>query len=287
MKRIKDHDEQLGYFTFVQNNETTDYLKLAYACGLSLKATQGINKFAIAVDEATKECLEDKHYKVFDYVVDIPWGDESKEDSWKLGNEWKAWAITPFKETVKIDCDLVFTRNIDHWWTFMREQEVLIATNVRKLDGSIATSRKYRKVFDENELPNAYSGFMYFRYGEESLKLFKTLKWVYKNWNTVTENIKNCRDSKPTTDVALAIALVLQEQEYTATNSVLDYPTFVHLKPSILEWPEQHKIEDVVNISYSDSVGLLIGVEPQLYPVHGAECKEYLADKTIEYYERT
>jgi len=287
MKRINDHSEQLGYFTFVQNNETTDYLKLAYACGLSLKATQSINKFAIAVDEATKECLEDKHYKVFDYVIDIPWGDDSEEDSWKLGNEWKAWAITPFKETVKLDCDMVFTRNVDHWWTFMREQEILIATNVRKLNGHIATSRKYRSVFDENNLPNVYSGFMYFRYGEESLKLFKTLKWVYKNWNTVTENIKNCRDNKPTTDVALAIALVLQEQEYTYTNKIIDYPTFVHLKPSILEWPEQHKIEDVVNISYSDDVGLLIGVEPQLYPVHGADCKEYLADKTIEYYERT
>lgn len=286
MKRINDHSEQIGYFTFVQNNETTDYLKLAYACGLSLKATQSINKFAIAVDEATKECLEDKHYKVFDYVIDIPWGDDSEEDSWKLGNEWKAWAITPFKETVKLDCDMVFTRNIDHWWTFMREQEILITTNVRKLNGHIATSRKYRSVFDENELPNVYSGFMYFRYGEESLKLFKTLKWVYKNWNTVTENIKNCRDSKPTTDVALAIALVLREQEYTYTNKILDYPTFVHLKPSILEWPEQHKIEDVVNISYSDDIGLLIGVEPQLYPVHGADCKEYLADKTIEYYER-
>jgi len=287
MKRINDHSEQLGYFTFVQNNETKDYLKLAYACGLSLKATQSINKFAIAVDEATKECLEDKHYKVFDYVIDIPWGDDSEEDSWKLGNEWKAWAITPFKETVKLDCDMVFTRNVDHWWTFMREQEILIATNVRKLNGHIATSRKYRSVFDENNLPNVYSGFMYFRYGEESLKLFKTLKWVYKNWNTVTENIKNCRDNKPTTDVALAIALVLQEQEYTYTNKIIDYPTFVHLKPSILEWPEQHKIEDVVNISYSDDVGLLIGVEPQLYPVHGADCKEYLADKTIEYYERT
>jgi len=287
MKRINDHSEQIGYFTFVQNNETTDYLKLAYACGLSLKATQSINKFAIAVDEATKECLEDKHYKVFDYVIDIPWGDDSEEDSWKLGNEWKAWAITPFKETVKLDCDMVFTRNVDHWWTFMREQEILIATNVRKLNGHIATSRKYRSVFDENNLPNVYSGFMYFRYGEESLKLFKTLKWVYKNWNTVTENIKNCRDNKPTTDVALAIALVLQEQEYTYTNKIIDYPTFVHLKPSILEWPEQHKIEDVVNISYSDDVGLLIGVEPQLYPVHGADCKEYLADKTIEYYERT
>ena len=286
MKRINDHSEQIGYFTFVQNNETTDYLKLAYACGLSLKATQSINKFAIAIDEATKECLEDKHYKVFDYVIDIPWGDDSEEDSWKLGNEWKAWAITPFKETVKLDCDMVFTRNVDHWWTFMREQEILITTNVRKLNGHIATSRKYRSVFDENELPNVYSGFMYFRYGEESLKLFKTLKWVYKNWNTVTENIKNCRDSKPTTDVALAIALVLREQEYTYTNKILDYPTFVHLKPSILEWPEQHKIEDVVNISYSDDIGLLIGVEPQLYPVHGADCKEYLADKTIEYYER-
>ena len=286
MKRIKEHDEQIGYFTFVQNNNDTDYLKLAYACGLSLKATQTINKFAIAVDKPTKEQLTEKHYKVFDYVIDIPWGDDSEDDAWKLGNEWKAWSTTPFKETVKLDCDIVFTRNIDHWWTFMREQEVMIATNVRKLDGSISNSRKYRKLFDINNLPNIYSGFMYFRYGENSLKLFKTLKWVYKNWGEVSEQLKNCRDEKPTTDVALAIALVLQEAEYTHTNNVLDYPTFVHMKNSILGWPEQHKIEDIINIEYSDDVGLILGAEPQIYPVHGAECKEYLADKTIEYYER-
>ena len=77
MKRVKEHDEQIGYFTFVQNNDNTDYLKLAYACGLSLKATQTINKFAIAVDEGTKQQLTEKHYKVFDYVIDIPWGDDS------------------------------------------------------------------------------------------------------------------------------------------------------------------------------------------------------------------
>ena len=152
MKRVKEHDEQIGYFTFVQNSQLNDYLKLAYACGLSLKATQNINKFAIAVDEGTKQQLTEKHYKVFDYVIDIPWGDDSEDDSWKLGNEWKAWSITPFKETVKLDCDMVFTRNIDHWWTFMREQEVMIATNVRKLDGTISDSRKYRKLFDINNL---------------------------------------------------------------------------------------------------------------------------------------
>ena len=60
MKRIKEHDEQIGYFTFVQNNDDTDYLKLAYACGLSLKATQTINKFAIAVDNNTKQQLTDR-----------------------------------------------------------------------------------------------------------------------------------------------------------------------------------------------------------------------------------
>ena len=79
---------------------------------------------------------------------------------------------------------------------------------------------------------------------------------------------------------------MLQEAEYTHTNNVLDYPTFVHMKNSILGWPESHMIEDIINIEYSDDVGLILGVEPQIYPVHGAECKEYLANKTIEYYER-
>ena len=60
-----------GYIAIAQNNDKYDYLKMAYALALSLKATQKENKFCVCVDEKTKYALTDKYKEVFDHVVDI------------------------------------------------------------------------------------------------------------------------------------------------------------------------------------------------------------------------
>ena len=66
-----------GYIAIAQNNEEYDYLKMAYAMALSLKATQKENQFCVCVDENTKLAMKDKYKEVFDYVVDIPWNDDA------------------------------------------------------------------------------------------------------------------------------------------------------------------------------------------------------------------
>ena len=43
-----------GYIAIAQNNKDCDYLNLAYAMALSIKATQKINNICICVDEPTK-----------------------------------------------------------------------------------------------------------------------------------------------------------------------------------------------------------------------------------------
>ena len=94
-----------------------------------------------------------------------------------------------------------------------------------------------------------------------------------------------------------AKCLSFKELSYTATGYIMPCcwvdtpialiePQIARLRKEHLKLENNEKIEDIINIEYSDDVGLILGVEPQIYPVHGAECKEYLADKTIEYYER-
>ena len=56
-----------GYIAIAQNSKV-DYLKLAYALALSLKATQKENQFCVCVDEDTKSAMPDKYKEVFDYV---------------------------------------------------------------------------------------------------------------------------------------------------------------------------------------------------------------------------
>ena len=78
-----------GYIVIAQNNEEHDYLEMTYALALSLKATQKENAICVCLDEYTKSLVQDKHRKVFDHIVDIPWNDDAGTDKWKIHNKWK------------------------------------------------------------------------------------------------------------------------------------------------------------------------------------------------------
>lgn len=276
--------EQRGYFTFVQNNETTDYLRLAYAQALSIKATQKLNKYAIAVDQETKEKVTDKHRKVIDYIIDIPGDDDAKNESWKLSNEWKAQSATPFKETVKLDCDILFSRDVSHWWHGMQQQEVCITTQIRSYRNVVSTDRTYRKVFDANHLINAYSGFTYFRYSRLSTQFFELVEIITKDWANYRDKLlKDCRIETPTTDevYALAAKVIGEERCY---NPILSYPSFIHMKPAIQGWDNSVDWTKAVTFTLLDNLGIVIGGYAQQYPFHYVN-KDFITDEMIKRYE--
>jgi hypothetical protein len=261
MRSPKSFLDQQGYFTFAQNTESVNYLELAYAQAASIKQTQKINKYAVAVDSETKKLITDKHQKVFDYVVDIV-----DPVANAMGNEWQAWQLTPFKETIKLESDILFTTNVDHWWTGLRLQEVCFTTKVRDYFGRVSKDRSYRKFFDENNLPDVYTGMYYFRFGQQSLKLFQLAFAIYSNWEYFRDNLKNCREELPSTDVVFAIAARLLGVEL-CTNPALDYPSFVHMKGSV---NHLHSSANWQNILQHELNGteLTINFNRQLWPVH-------------------
>ena len=266
MRKPSSFSEQRGYFSIVQNSGTTDYLSLALLQAKSIKATQKINRYAIAVDEQTKSLITDDHLKYFDYVVDIPWGDDSQDLEWKLANEWKVWWMSPFKETVKLDCDILFTRDVSHWWDIMCTREVCISTRIYDYRGDVPGNRKYRKLVDDNNLLDAYSGFTYFRYGNDSAKFYTYVKQIFKNWEVYRDHVlTNCRSDQPTTDEVYAIAaLLLGEEKCYIPGSHMG---FTHMKGAInglsndADWTEYL-------ISQLDGTKMMIGLHSQMYPVH-------------------
>ena len=284
MRSPKSFKEQQGYFTFAQNNDTTDYLTLAYVQALSVKCTQKINKFAVAVDARTKEYVTDKHRAIFDYIIDIP-DDLAAHSSWKLKNEWKAWWLTPFKETVKLESDLLLTTNIDHWWAGYRHHEVLLTSNVLDYEGNVSNTRDYRRLFDDNLLPNVYNGFMYFRFGQKSLKFFLYAQHVFENWDLYkTKVLNNCRDPEPTTDVAYAIAASMLGVEQ-CTNPALSYPTFAHMKGAISGFESNARWTDKLYSQIDKDLNLTIGFTRQQYPVH-YYLKDFITPEVVEKYEQ-
>lgn len=280
MRRPDSFKEQCGYFTFAQNTEDVNYLELAYAQALSIKCTQKINSYAIAVDAATKELITDRHREVFDYIVDI----NEEGNSNKFSVEWQAWWLTPFKETIKLESDMLFTRNIDHWWDGLRQQEICLTTCVRDYEGTISDCRRYRKMIDENLLPDVYNGFMYFRFGLTSMQFFTIANQVFKNWPMFRDTIlKNCHEEEPTTDTVFSIVTDLMGPE-KCTIPGRDFPSFVHMKGAMNRLNSNDDWTKYYYAQLDDNANLMIGFNRQHYPVHYYQ-KQFITPEIIEKYE--
>ena len=96
-----------GYIVIAQNSGETDYLRMAYALALSLKATQSeVSNLTVCIDKDTK--VPKKYADVFDKVVQIPWQDDAVNSKWKIDNKWKYYYMTPYDETVNCLASFVF-----------------------------------------------------------------------------------------------------------------------------------------------------------------------------------
>lgn len=283
MERTKHHLYKRGYLTFVQNSPTVDYLNLAYLQCLSLKATQEINKYAILVDEPTADKITVDQLRTFDYV-DLIEHDDAADDDWKLMNEPKADVLTPFIETVKLDCDILFTRNIDHWWPLMQKHDVLCTSKIRDYEGNIADDSVFRQLHKKNNMPSLYSGFTYFKYSKLSYQFFKAVKQVMENWEVYRDHILiDCKHNKPNTDEAYAIAAMLVGEE-KCYNPAMDIPTFTHMKGPIQGWGHIDWTK-YLYAQVDDAANLTVGFNRQMYPFHYVN-KDFATEDLIERYKR-
>ena len=281
MRRVEQYTEQQGFLTIAQNNSTTDYLQLAYLQALSIKITMPGSRYAVVVDSNTMSQVTDKHTEVFDYIIQIP-DDEASDDDWKLRNEWQAYFLTPFKETIKLESDIVFTRSIEHWWTTFRLKNIVLSQGCRDYYGNLSSDRTYRQLFDDNLLPDVYNGLMYFRYAQESAEFFWYARLIFQNWAEVKNTLIKCHDDEPTTDVVYALAAKIVGVE-TCTIPGVDYINFTHLKAAINKFSSVTPWHDLV-VHEVDVPMVRINNINQYHPLHYQD-KTWVTDELIKEYE--
>lgn len=261
-----------GYFAIVQNNDTVDYLEQAYYLALSLRATQsGVNNLSIMIDEPTKKLIKSKHTKVFDHIVDIPWQDEAQQSEWKINNKWKVYYATPYQETVLLDTDMVFPTDVSHWWPIMAQQDFWATTTVKTFRGQDVKNTKYRSAFVDNELPNIYSAFMYFKKSDLASEIFKLSEHIFHNWQRFYHlYLPKSKPKHVSGDVVFALAIkILGYEHLTTRQNITSMPTFVHMKGELQEIPYlTNDWSDRIPSNFSQPDQLLVGNFLQSYPFH-------------------
>lgn len=225
-----------GYVILAQNNKSDDYVRMAYGLALSIKNTQkevtSVTLITDIPDAVPHHCVS-----IFDNIIQIPWFDDALESDWKVENRWKIYHITPYDETILLDADMIFLSNIDNWWNYLSDNfDLFVTTKTITYRNEPITSDYYRKVFTENDLPNAYSAFTYFKKTDFSKEFWMLVEIISKNWQVFYN--KYLPKSKPkhlSMDVVFALAIKILGIEDQVT-STLDYPTFVHMKSRIQGW---------------------------------------------------
>jgi len=204
-----------GYVIFAQPNGKSDYIAQAELLAKSIQKYNTINNVTIISE--------------FDE-------DDAANTDWKIENRWKAYNLSPYDETVVLDADMLFFRNVDHWWDKLANYDLFFTSDVLTYRGETVTSNYYRKTFEKNNLPNLYSAFYYFKKTETTKQYFKLLESIMKNWKTYYQRyLKNMYQTKQSFDLSSALAVKLLGLEDSVTDNT-QIPTFIHLKPHAQNW---------------------------------------------------
>ena len=205
-----------GYLIPAIDTESIDYLGCAIQLARSIRQWHpDANISAITV----KRCND----PVFDHVVPLPNGDQGG-----FANDWQCFAASPYRQTIKLEADMVVASSIDHWWDMLQHRDLVISTGARDFYDQPATSRFYRKVFDANHLPDVYNAITYWRVSRTAQEFFQLVRNIFENW-TEYKTLLKFPDDAASTDLVYAMAAQITGPELVTMPFAL-YPKIVHMK---------------------------------------------------------
>ena len=156
----------------------------------------------------------------------LPFGDQGG-----YANDWQVFHTSPYRQTIKLEADMICASPIDHWWTLFERRDVVIRQGARNFYDQPAQSRYYRKIFDQNNLPDVYNAITYWRLSNTAKEFFDLVKLIFDHWEDYKKILK-FPDDYATTDVVYAIAAQIIGPENVTLPLGLG-PTIVHMKQYI------------------------------------------------------
>jgi hypothetical protein len=211
--------EEQGYIIPAWNVGTVDYVD----CARSLAKT------ILHHDPAARICLLTNESNaaepaLFAYTHVV----EAIDTANPWSNDWMVFSQTPFRETIKLEADMLIATPISHWWSLFRHRDVVISTGCRTWRGDVSTARQYRKVFDDNHLSDVYNAITYWRLSTTAKEFFDLVRDIFANWTEYRRLIKSAPDTADTDLVYAMAAEILGPEQVTMPFAT--YPQIVHMK---------------------------------------------------------
>ena len=205
-----------------QNSESVDYVDCACQLARSIRHFHPDAEICLLSNTLAPDSALFNYHQTFLYPLsDNPYA-----------NDWQAFTASPFRQTIKLEADMIIASEIDHWWTMLEHRDVVISTGARDFYDQTTSNRFYRKVFDANNLPDVYNAITYWRISTTSHEFFQLVRQIFENWAQYKTLIK-FPDEIPSTDLVYAMAAQIMGSD-RVTMPFVSYPRIVHMKRGII-----------------------------------------------------
>ena len=156
----------------------------------------------------------------------LPHGDQGGQ-----ANDWQCWYASPYRQTIKLEADMIAVGPVDHWWTLFEHQDVVISQGARDFYGRHTDCRRYRRIFDDNALPDVYNAITYWRVSDTAKRFWSIVRSIFQHWPHYRELLR-FPDETATTDVVYAMAAVIMGPDAVTLPAGFG-PSIVHMKKQI------------------------------------------------------
>lgn len=205
-----------GYLIPAIDTNSVDYLSCAIQLARSIRQWHPDADISVMT---VKRCSD----PVFNHVIPLPYGDYGG-----YANDWQCFAASPYRQTIKLEADMIAASPIDHWWTLFERRDVVVSQGCRTFYDELAESRYYRKIFDQNDLPDVYNAITYWRLSKTAQDFFQLVRMIFEQWDSYKQLLK-FPEQTPSTDVVYALAAQIIGPEQVTLPKGLG-PTIVHMK---------------------------------------------------------
>ena len=147
-------------------------------------------------------------------------------------NDWQCFEASPYRQTIKLEADMLVTSPVDHWWTLFETRDVVISQGCRDFYNESSACRRYRQLFDQNHLPDVYNAITYWRRSATAQEFFGLVREIFSHWDKFKSLLK-FPDQRPSTDVVYGMAAVIMGTDRVTLPVGLG-PSIVHMKQSVI-----------------------------------------------------
>tara|TARA_B100000902_G_scaffold21661_1_gene26020 strand:+ start:19283 stop:20206 length:924 start_codon:yes stop_codon:yes gene_type:complete len=196
-QEIADEAPSRGYIT-LGINTGEDNVRYCYALACSILNCDPNASITLVVDKGQSGTVPSYYEHVFDYMIELPYGNSAHKDGFHGMNLWQVFHCTPYKETIYVDYDTLFV-NVDttNLWDIMSVNKAISFPKNALSYRNFHVPPDFRHTFElQYQLPRLYYNMIYFhKDSQEAMQWFKMADPIFQHWRDVYTN--TFTDRKP------------------------------------------------------------------------------------------